>query len=655
MLLVINPLIKMSNPIVFIGRPTDSLFKQICYKYHITSQQPYLYNIKLAKIIEYLQNNGFVNKIEYFVIHITNIKYFIFSITTNRIIKKIEIKKYNGLKIPPSFLVYIFKSQIGLPFNYRKLSNSIQKIYKWYKNKGFAWTYIQLIKHKNPNVLCLQIFEGKIFKSSFICKCIPQSIISSNLLNKIEKVLEVELGISKGCILNVNKIEQGIIRVKNIKLINNCKYNIIHGSKGLYIEVEYTISINRCGHFYYKDLIIDFYQHYFRYYQDNLVINTSYYSKTTKNNIINLIKGKIFNIKQIVLYKYLGFKYYSSYFRNSYNTLVTNIELTNKIHQLNCYFFCPNIKFHKSFFSHILLNFYYKINLRDTIYPMYNTRIGFPPSNSQINFKHYLQSTGTSILYKHYINNQIYLTKDIIYENNQYQKKLLDIKKCYIKNCMNQQVSISKILHETIKQKLIFFHIQVKHNSLDSVSGLKSGKLFVLKSIFFTTVQSPTNSSLYQPSNLTWDFGIKYKQIFLLPNLFPYFTKKNAVILISNINWPVKLNKSREIFSYNYKYNTNMYIQYNSKQIICQYSGIKYLNTIEYHILTHRFNFLSNYIFCSCSNKLRSTYNNFLFNIGSGIELKIPIKTIPRIRFEYGIDRYKKKYYQFRILLSYRN
>lgn len=648
--LVTNFLVKTHNPITYTQGPTNSLFKQLCYKHDIILQKSYIYNIKSAKILEYLQSNGFINKLEYFIVHTTNIKYLIFNINTNPIIKKIEIKNYNQLKVPSSFLIYIFKNQVGLPINYKKLSNSIEKIYKWYKDKGFAWIYIQLMTHKNSHVLCLQVFEGKIFKRNFLCKSILTYMKSCCLLKKIEKIIEVELGISEGHLLNIKKIERGIVHLKNVKLIKNCKYNITHSSKGFNIEIEYTVPTSKCRYFYYRDLIINFY----KYYQNSLITDKNYY-QTLKNNIINIVKSKVLSLKQLILYKYFGFKYYSSYFKGSYKSLITNIELTNRIYQLNGYFLYPSIKINKNLCSYIILNFYKKMNLKNLIHPLYNIQRGFPLSNSPTNFKNYLQSTGTSILCKYHIGKQIYLTKDIIYESNEYQKKFLSTKKQYILNLVKKLQPTSKIIYETITQTLIFFKIQIKHSSLDLKDQLKLGKLIVLESMFFIATQFPKVNILYQTKNLVWNFRIKYKQVFLLPNLLPYFIYKSFITVVSDISWPVNLNQNQEIFSCNYKYNTNMYIQLHKIQRVRQCLNIKYLNKIEYHVPIDNFSFLSQYIFYTCFN----VCNNFLFinihNIGLGIEFKAPIKTIPKIRFEYGIDTLRKKYYQFRILSLHQN
>lgn len=649
-----NTLIKDSNLTISFEDFNHSLLKQIFYKYYIKLQKPYIYSIKLIKMIEYLQNTGFISRIEYFVVHIINMKYIILNLKTNPIVKKVEIKNYNQLKISKPILIKIFKNQIGLPINYKKLGLSIQKIYNWYKDKGFIWVYIQFARDKNFNTLCLQIFEGRIVENSFSHKCISRTTINNSLLKKIEKIIEIKLGISKGCLLNIKKMEQGIKYLKEIKLVNNCKYNIIHHSQGLFIKIEYTISKDHSGYFYYKHLIQNLYLNYIQFCQDRRLsklmffFNCNHYVEVLKNSIINIIHNKIFHTKYLLLYKYLGFKYYLPYFNNSYKNLIANTEITNKNFQSSYSLFYPSINFSKDFFSHIALNIHHKINLRIARYPLYNIRIGFSTCNEEITLKKGFLSTGMSLLHKHCIDNQFYYTANMFYTSNQYKKKFLNINKYNIDNYINTNHSkiFTKILHTTIKQKLLYYKLRIKYTSLDTIHQLTSGKLFILESTFFTTMQLKKLCKWNENKTSGWNFRIKYSQIFLLPNFITYIIKKNAVVFLSEINLPLNLNIDQGIFQYNHKYINNIFIQSDNKHKIKYALILKYLHTIEYHIMTHKWNFFSYYIFCNYSNKLDKKYIS-----GLGVEFNIPIQAIPTIRFEYMVSTLKQRYYQLRILL----
>nr|WCH56105.1 hypothetical protein [Calliblepharis sp.] len=630
----------------------QNFFSKILPKYKYKTLKN-IYKINIVKILECLRNIGILKKIDYFTINIHNFKYWIINIYINPIIKRIEIDKYKYLKIPTKFLIDILKYQLGFPVNYHEINNSIHKIHSWYINKGFAYIYIKLRHKKNSQILYLQIFEGQIINNCFICK--SKNVFNSFLINNIESILIQELGISKGSILNIKKIEQGIKYLKKIRLISNCEYSIKQYKKGLYLKIQYSIFINNYGYIYSQNLIFKNLQDFLLLYilnQNILKISLPKFTEALQKlakisqNSSSKIKLKN-NFEEISPSTYLNFKYDFSYLNSNCKFYIQSIK---KLPKFKFLIFLPYIEIQNNIFNFIKLNFYQKLYKIKTLYPTYNNQIGYFYSRKKIIFRVYIKSKGSIISLNHNIYKKIKCKQNYMQIYNLCITRFLNIKKYYFSRSLQNKKVKFKMYQKFIKQQLLLLNIQIKYNNFEYAKFLQSGKLLTLEFLLFKPRKIISLDNLYNYGDN--NIKLRYYQTFLLPNYLHYI-KKNALKIFTEINcFAIANNYGKILNNINDKY-LQIYFQNRYKRIVKYYS--KYSYKIEYHISIY--NFFSYYIFTDIHSKLYyiNEICNYNYITGLGIQINIPIKAIPKIRFEYRISKFNRYHYQLRLFSSYIN
>nr|QVY58288.1 hypothetical protein [Kappaphycus striatus] len=605
------------------------LFSSILPKSYTVLHKYHYHHIKIIKLIEYLQNSGFLKKIEYFIIYSNNIIYVILNINTNPIIKKIEIIRWNQLKIPHKILIHLFKSQIGLPANYKKINNSIKKIYDWYKERGFERIYIQLIQNKKSKTIKLHIFEGKIKSNQFFFY--SKYNINHILIHNIEKIIEQKLDILPGSLFNIKILKKNIKYLKNIRLIENLKYDIINGTEGLIIKIKYSIPIESQGYFYNKYLIVNGYENQIKSYVTD--------KDTIKNKYLIALKNIKSSFSRIFYYQCLGFKIFLPNLNSKYYNFIVNIVLTKKVPEVNINFFYPNLEITQSILNNLKINIFHKIYYIKTLYPFHYFQTKYFNIKNILQIKTLLHSSNIYVLYNYLMNNEIFIIYGIRNMHNIYIKKFINLKNHFIDKHIK---STNKILQTIIQQKLFTLNLQTKYHNLDMNDKFKLGKSIFIESIFFIFIKQQQINIIHS------SLSIKYYQTFTTTNLLPYI-KKSIIIIFSEIS--LLNNKNTMMFDSCGTNLINIYLELFDKKIMKTY--IHYLSHIEYHM--QMYDFLSTYFFYHKSNKLHYMYKYYYHtqNIGLGIQFNIPINNIPKVRFEYGINIYADSYYQMRLSYPY--
>nr|YP_009774102.1 conserved hypothetical plastid protein [Caulacanthus okamurae]QIZ74719.1 conserved hypothetical plastid protein [Caulacanthus okamurae] len=589
--------------------------------------------LRANKIVDFLQSSGFLNKVEYFVVHTYKISYFIINININSIIKKIEINKHNQLQIPRKFLATIFEDQLGLPANYRNIDKSINKIYEWYIKRGFKWVHVQIIQPISSNTIHIKIFEGKLTESKFIH--VGKNNIKYGVSKKIKTLLVQKLGLVPGSSLNIQQIENGIEFLKKIQLIDDCTYKITHHQDMFKITVKYSIFTDNYGYFYNKTILIPYYKKLLialnKYQHYNIVQKTLNYI----NKIIYLV-----SFKNLLLYKNLNFKFFVSSLKYDYYYTGIKIDLIKKIPHFYFSLFRINNQWMKTIGNYIKLNFSNKLSVYYLLNPSYNIQKHTCITKKILDSKKELKTSNISIFSKYYLQKEIECGKNIVYMHNLYNKRFININKYVSKSNHYSLISMSRTIHKTIKQNLLSLKIQLKYSNFNVTEKIKSGYLLILESIFYMPIIIKTKNNTGFNFSLIQYCKIKYNQTFRLPILL-----SSRLIFFSEINLPIinhKYNHQiRNLFFNNFRYSGSF--------------SLSHFNTLEYHIPINLC--LSYYLFYNFIQTPYYIYKNhyYIHNIGSGVQLNMPVKIIPNIRFEHRINNYEQQYYQFRLLSLYNN
>lgn len=608
----------------------------------------YKSKINIKKILEYLKNTGIINQLDYFIININNFKYYIIQFRINRTIKKIEIQNYQNLQIPQKLLINILKNQLGKPVNYFKVHNSINKIYTWYINNGFSHTYIKLKYNYQFNSLHIQIFEGQIITSSLICK--SKNILSSIIIDDINKIIVKELELSEESIFNKKIIDTGIVYLKKIQLLKTCNYKIKKYKQGLLLKIEYSIHTNHYGYIYNyasNSIINHLLCNILNY--DYSVLVTIYFHILSRasqkfikqisqiNKIYNIYLKYKNNFKKNFNFNCIKFNYYLYYINSNYKI---NLQIINKNPEFKFLILVPYIKLDKIILNFIKLSLYQKIYKRRRIYPQHNKIIHYINIISKGKLITISQKTFKNFNYKfQYRNTYNLLTEELLH------LKINKLKRSFI------QTKKIKRQKKILKQKITSINIYLKYNNLKCKKFFELGKIFILKFLFLKPQKIIKNNILYQ-DKFNNNIEIKYYQIILLPNYLK-FIKKNAINVFIHINSFVINNNYESILDNINHANSQIYFYKRYTRIIKD--KLKNLYQIEYHISLNKL--FSYYIFSNFNNKLYDRNKIFKYNyiIGLGIQISIPIKTLPKIRFEYKINKYNTNHYQLRLFSSCTN
>nr|YP_010903653.1 hypothetical protein REP92_pgp122 [Hypnea wynnei]WCH56505.1 hypothetical protein [Hypnea wynnei] len=629
----------------------QKLFLKILPNYYNKINQ-YKSKIHVKKILEYLKNIGTINQLNYFIININNLKYYIIKVHINNIIKKIEIQNYKYLQIPQKLLIHILKPQLGAPIDYSKIHHIINRIYAWYINNGFSHTYIKLKYKKQSQNLYVQIFEGQIIANYLICK--SNNILSSTIINKINKILIKELGVSKKSIFNKKKIDRGIIYLKKIQLLKTCHYKVQKYKQGLVLQIEYSIITNHYGYIYNYDSNINkllLYKILNNDYVLSIPINfhtlprilqkfIQQISQIHKSHVIYL-KYKS-NLKKIFNFKYLRFNYYLNYINSNYKI---NLQTINNIPEFEFLILIPYIKLNKIIFNFIKLNIYQKIYKNKKIYPQQNKITNDIVIKNKIMHSINIKSRGNFIIINQNIFKNFKYKFKYINVHNLFTEKFLYFKTYYLNTSLIKKLKIQRY-KKLVQQKIILINTEIKYSNLKYRKFLESGKVVTFEFLFLKPQKIIKKNILNKDKFSKNNIKLKYYQIILLPKYLK-FIKKNAINIFINMNSFIIYNNYTNMLNDINHINFQIYFQKRYTRMI-KYNA-KCLYQIEYHISLSKF--CSYYVFSNINNKVYYKNKIFKYNysLGSGIQMDIPIKKLPKIRFEYKINQYDINHYQLRL------
>lgn len=641
-----------------------SIIKSIIYQSANLFYVPKIQYKQLINTIHNLKISGFVNNVKYYIVNNNKIQYNICNICINPIVRMIVVDKFKRLKIPKRILNQYLHTHLGLPKNYQKLNSTIIKIHDWYKNRGFNHISIDIIYNKSPNCIYIKIHEGIIAHISLNCE--SRLSLDREHLNQIENRIIKELSLSPGSAINTKKIDLGIGKLKKVNLISRCSYHVIKWKKRVKIIILYDLN---------HDQLKYIHKHYIElrttnltYYpnsaskQNNYQILSIYYKKIQKF-ISTLVFNYLDNILPIDLLSYirlnnnnqkiekkLSFRYSQSRKDSKQmKSLNYRLQLLKNVPIFNTTILLPNIKISSNILVFILLC------LSDNIAPI---NILYPVKDSELlnkyyklnkyNFYHLLKSKSISTKSEHKLFAYTDLSEAINLIYQSISKNIIYIQRNYvlIKKNVCYQI-LTKQRKTKIQQKCLELDLCIKNYDFYFTHSIKQSKSLTLQiqSIIYLTLNKISVS--YLKHYFRQYINIKYYKVIILPN-FIITRYKSTVIISLEINNPLHWIDQMSM-------NTNKLVGFyqNDHKRYClrlpySYNAVSYLYNIEYHSFPQTYcslylfyNFISKMMIRSKINlhsSLLYRLNNHEREIGSGIELYIPIKNLPPLRIEYCID-----------------
>nr|QCI08983.1 hypothetical protein [Inkyuleea mariana] len=626
-------------------RPCNNyLFKNFfLHKLKIKTKE--LKNLKFNKIssihINELQKTGWLYSIKSFNIYIQREKYNVLYLKFNPLLKKIKIKNYHKLQIPKNILINLFKQQLGLPKNYKQIKQSLKKLNLWYIYRGFDYIKIDCIYKKKLNQIDIQIYEGKIKYSKLICRNIVKTKLQKKVIDKLNALIKKELNILPGDIFNTQKLEAGIIKLKNKYLINNLNYYTQYNNKELFIIIKYSLIERNKIFLYNKNIIsIDSYNYLSLFQLFNKQI---FYLNLLLKSIL-LTPKKILYSNLIYLYNYLNYKYCFSYISEYIGNCIIDMQINKILPQINIFFSLPYIKLYNNVIINFLFNIYYKI-YKLNIFHIFI-------ANSNINYNK-IEKFESNLINKSYclklkiqydFLNHIKLKQKIITTYNKYYRVYCYFKK-YNKNIYinNKQILKFKRIRKNILRTLIYYQMSLEYYTFPYLNQVKEKQIL---NIEYQLLSYINRIELYKLNIIQYYsqlFKIEYQNVIKIPKIINY---KHYLIICSKSNIIIGKNNDFTIFNEYYVENKNTNLILNDKK----YKPL-YIFKIEYQIHMNKYNII--YIFLKY---IRNSYKNDIFLIDQfyyynnkikivlGTRINIPIKQAPSIYIEYGINYQHKTF-----------
>nr|YP_009295801.1 hypothetical protein Schim_055 [Schimmelmannia schousboei]AOM64736.1 hypothetical protein Schim_055 [Schimmelmannia schousboei] len=584
--------------------------------------------------INKLKQSGFFTSIQSWNIFIKQSKYLVIQLKINPILRKVIIDNYEQLQIPKQFLKNLFHNQIGLPKNYKQINRSLKYINNWYESKGFHYKRINLIYQKNQNNIYIKIHEGKIGKNKLICETKINNKTQLLFINQLNYLIQKELQIFPGYILNVKKIELGITRLRNKYLVKDCNYNIISTKEGIHIIVKYNLLNNNLSYFYNKNKI-----------QLNNVIK--------QDSQLNIHSRFLLFLKNTIFFNQsFRLKYYLFNHKKFLYNFIVDINIIHKLPIVTLSFIYPYFKISEYLIIHCILNLSYQLYNNHYIYHF------IYPQIIDINKMQMYISNTIHKLYvfrlklEYYLHFNIFSKQQIITQLNKYNIihfRLIKIIKSnnIVQNYFYYLNKISKIM----KSRLIFYEVLIRYNTSYLVHNIRPRLILHINLKLFSCFSKVKFNKVHLIKYYGQLINFKYNRIIILPNIIYY---KNAFIFSSEFNYYLGQINNVNILQFdNQIINNKYFILNNQKNRPFYLFNIKYQSSInKYQIIYTYIEYNAYTYYCikplSLIHYLNNDHN--IINLGIGTQLNMPIKQAPIIRLIYGVNNKQKIFCYLRII-----
>lgn len=598
-------------------------------------------------------------------------------IIPNNILKRVYIHDKEKKLIPHKFLKKLFQTQIGYPKNFANLNLALAKIMKWYSDRGYQWSLVEIQQTKDPSSLIVNIHEGLVKTITIEYYTFSCTNFSNSLYMKpIEQYLDVRVGIP----LNINYLQKKINYLKDNQLVGNIVYSVERSKNDLTsLDIKFQIQELRD-----KEVLVlaDTVQTTYpiiSHTYDLLGQYNNFSHQLLTSNIISLsasqLQGCYFNTKTASPSRYINtseliqsvvcFVSYRTSLVSSYFNLQTLLRWTKK-NTIGFQIYLRNLSRSKSFCVLSLKFIQNELNIKVSylnpaliinqnfsfqfvlqIIKQYNSIF----ANTQSVFLTKIdlaQFIIESIFVYRFtscfsISEKILLSRAIHKDSLFYNSENL----CFHTQNNNQVTSNCDIFKQNTKlfyQEFLTLLLSLRYQNFNHLGWPLKGHLFEVKSLYFAP---------FQKSNfLSYHFLNNYKNLFFHKifvkevshfSLPIYFTAHLNHILVSTIK--CQSNLSTDTVSLLLSNNSSNYIFNFSTKVRIDYL-VPITNNTRLCIF---YNYLDCFLIKS-SKRLRDIYldlrnhrqiQSFLLekiSCGFGIQFKLPIRQMPPLSVEYTVN-----------------
>lgn len=598
----------------------------------------------------------------------------------NDILKRIYICNKKKKLIPHSFLINLFQKQIGYPKSFANLNWAFSKIIKWYYDRGYQWSLVEVKQASDASSIVIDIHEGVV--KTIITEYYTLSYKRVSGILCVESI-EQYLGVRVGAPLNIIDLQKKITYLKDNQLVGDIIYSIERSNNSsMSLDIKFQIQELKD-----KEIIVLAESSSIISHACNLL--NQYRNRLVASNIVSLSTNKLhacyFNYKLDYQYKYIN---------------------TSNLIKLLAY----SISCRKTLLIHYFnLQTLISCTKKNTIgFQLYLRNLSFGKAFCVLSMKFIKNGLNIKILY---INPSLIVDQNFVFQFaiqiiKQYHTAKppalfltnLDLEQYVAESLLmyhftscfsiSEKILLSRIMHT---DSLFFnsenFHFDDRTNAINSYDTFKQNT-----KIFYQEFLSLLLSLRYQNFNyLGWPLKghfFEIKSLYLAPfqksdfsdSRKTLFFQKMSLKQVSNFNLPVSFKSHlNHILVSTIKCQSNLNMRTVSLLLIdspAEY--LLYKSILNFSIKVRmqyfipmsnniRLSLFYNYLDCflirssqSCIHiwqdlRTLTPIQNFWlkkFSYGAGIQLKLPIKQMPPLSIEYTVTSsryfciYLRTYYQ---------
>jgi outer membrane protein assembly factor BamA len=708
--------IDISSEIIISGLNNNIVKKKIKDLFGIiVNSHAYMSRQQIQYLINKLKLSGFFIYVDFNIYYLSTHQVIVIDVISNPILHKVYVLNSQDKLIPSSYLLFLFRLQLGCPKSFTQIHDSINQMIQWYHLRGYYRVNIELEdNYASNNILVLSIHESKVNKIEIITyiKHSDQKISNNKAFacNLVIKTLNIKLNQA----LNIRHLDYGISKLKLQKIIVQCNYQMRSNydeTNNIILQLRIEVCDNRFTYIFANKIIIP--SHLLQLLEPLIVYTLDYclLNNSLASNLFNHTLGLFINnilVPDIYSGNSLIYTYMTSHDNKPYKLLyrkqiysvqeiyewyltplmfiagnnfgfrhyIGNINFNNKRYIVDLQFPETGLYFnlrYENLFINLLgltLNLITCSIFQQTyIYTQNNIPILLDQVNSQSfsSQNSIFHQTGLQIKITNEINKYFSLKKEFFFKkiskkysilyNNISWKNIDFIADPY---CINSLYSSFKQIWLYNTQNFLCFQIRLIYDNILGINYPWQNIQLIFKSIHFMPVMIKKNNQYLNYSN-----NLKFKIIYN-KNIHLLFNGIKKQILIAKLELITSLGSNHhfpfsEIF---FLLGPNKIRGY--KEQVLYLPNLKFLvMNLEYHLFCIKNN--SFFIFIDYVYNISYTKNyksiGILYNLdqfnyrlayGLGLQIQTPIKQIPPLRLEYGFNINNNYCFHLRINKYYR-
>lgn len=235
----------LSQEIIINGISNATMRSQLMSFLSIPPNNNTIFDLKnVQNWVNRMKFSGFFLSVEYLVHTFGQHQAIQINVKVNPILKKICISNYKNKVIPYSYILFVFRQQLGYPLNFTQINKAIELISRWYHKRGYELATVKFISQNQlDKSIVIDIVEGIIKRVEIhvedtknICAIGKYILPRYTLLNT--------LNLKINSVFNSYSIENGLKELNQKHIIRSGTYKV-NGEEDICVIIDLEFKNNK--------------------------------------------------------------------------------------------------------------------------------------------------------------------------------------------------------------------------------------------------------------------------------------------------------------------------------------------------------------------------------------------------------------------------